>query len=162
MRDDGFSAHKPAHLKINRLFGSVVAQSANSQHRAWAGLASAVHAMEQIELRPGTVGMLAQAFKDTANPSEKAAHAIGLGLLGAESKGEILFTELQQSKDDALKGYICVGLGLMRFFKGLADRPRRMAAALAFAALCVALNAVLAALYVLGYIDPDPCFEAGT
>jgi HEAT repeat protein len=114
-RSANFDVHEEAHRKINDLFLTTVERASSAQQRAWAALAAALHAMEHDPLQPGTVKGIREAFLETGNPSEKSACAVSLGLLRAEESGEMLLCELLGSKDEILRGYLCVGLGLMRW-----------------------------------------------
>ena len=85
--------------------------------RAWAALSIGVlGAMLRGAGEGGRLdltGELRSAFARSRSPSEVAACAVALGLLGDGSSSEALVGRLGQIKDDEARGYLCVGLALM-------------------------------------------------
>ena len=128
-RNPDFASHKEIHKEIHDLFLSELSKRGNAQHRSWASLAAAIHARKHDALWKNTVVAVRDAFLEANDPSEKSAHAVSLGLLEAADEGELLFKELIESKDQVLRGYLCIGLGLMRWrsaideMRGYLDDP---------------------------------------
>lgn len=126
-RDEAYEPHAGQHDKLSRFFLSEMEKPSRYSHRAWASLAAAVHAMSHPVLQAEVIECVARRFDDSKNPSDKAAFAISLGLLDAKKYAPDLFETLTTSKDKMLQGYLCVGIGLMKWTSA-AERIREFAA----------------------------------
>ncbi len=122
-RDPNFKENWKRHAELASFFIKEIMKPTRPSHGSWASLAAALHAMPHDTLQWQVVQTVRDKFMDTKNPSHKAAYAIALGLLNAQGTGGMLHRELDSTRDKALQGYLCVGLGLMKW-TGAADRIR--------------------------------------
>jgi hypothetical protein len=125
-RDEEYEKNKDAHKKINNFFLKEIVKPSKITHLPWAVLGSAIHAQKHEPLQPEVIDKVAEAFRDTKNPSYIGACSVALGLLNAKNQSEMLFDHLLKSRDKALQGYLCIGLGLMNH-KASAEKIRTIA-----------------------------------
>ena len=112
-RDKDGLAHQEQHNDLKNFLLKELVKPSKLPHKPWAGISSAIHAQNHDFLQPDVIDKLSETFDDDKNPSYRGAMAIGLGLLNAKSRAEMLYKEMKKTKDKAFKGYLCVALGLM-------------------------------------------------
>ena len=115
-RDPAPAAHHDAHEKIQRLLHQQLVAPKRITHQPIAALATGLYWRqpghgEAQRLAAGAE--LAECFDQTANPSYRAAMAVGLGLLRHRAAGKPLLEAHASTRDAALRGYIALALGLM-------------------------------------------------
>ena len=125
-RDTSFAANLDRQIKLSNFFLKEMTRPKRTSHRSWAALAAAVHCRVHPILQATVIAKLEENFREIKNPSDKAAMAIALGLLGAESSASMLVEELGNTRDKTLQGYLCVSLGMMDWKKA-AKRIRDIA-----------------------------------
>lgn len=85
-----------------------------SQFRPWVGLSIGVLGHELQEKTPtDLVEALRAKLADEKTPLI-GAYAVGAGILGDQSFAEIMLEKLNRIDDDTARGYLCLGLGMMR------------------------------------------------
>lgn len=86
-------------------------------NRPWAGLALGVmaHGMraEGAEVSPSVSTSLRMAFENAKNPEEVGALAIAIGLARDIGASDMLIERLEDSSDDAVKGWVALSLGMV-------------------------------------------------
>ncbi|MCY3002044.1 MAG: hypothetical protein NTV21_09580 [Planctomycetota bacterium] len=103
--------------------GSALAELADvlergpSQLRPWAALALGIAQRTRVqrqEPRVADVSVLLRAsFKDSRSPYSVGAFALALGLDGDPANAELLSERLDDTSDPGVRGYLCLGLGLV-------------------------------------------------
>jgi len=116
-RDAEPAKHPEVHAKLAAFFEHELAEPHRITHQPYAALGSAIYARNE-KLADGRKAAVAHevqaAFDATTNPSYSGAMAVALGLLDAKEASDDLWKRYEESNDAPLKGYIAVGLGLMR------------------------------------------------
>lgn len=88
------------------------------RRRAWAGLAIGVMERELADVgAPRSQDMLSalgESLRERRSGNEASAYAIALGLARDRSSASTLLDQLENQREDAVRGQIAVGLGLMR------------------------------------------------
>jgi HEAT repeat protein len=85
-----------------------------SQFRPWVGLSIGVMGHELKEgMPPAMIEALREKLRDEKTPLV-GAYAVGAGILGQQDFAEILMEKLDRIDDDTARGYLCLGLGMMR------------------------------------------------
>ena len=85
-----------------------------SQMRPWMGLSIGVLGAELEEKMPADlVDALRSQLRDEKTP-RIGAYAVGAGILGDQTFAEDLMEKLDRIDDDTARGYLCLGLGMMR------------------------------------------------
>ena len=116
-RDEDPTKHEAIHTKLREFFLRELTQPKRITHQPFGALGLAVYARNPKlapEVKPLAQAKILEAFNQTSNPSYQGAMAIGVGLLDYRLGGDDLWIKFEDSKDQALKGYIAVSLGLMR------------------------------------------------
>lgn len=103
------------HEKLANFFLREIRNPRRPSHIPWAALGGALHAREHEPFQPNVIDKASEVFRNTKNPSHRSAMAIVLGLLNARRQGEMLFDAFRRSKDNIMRGYIAVSLGLIRY-----------------------------------------------
>lgn len=108
---------EPGNAIEKYLTEKALAQGGRVMTRAWAAIALGVAAFDQ-QARNKTpnqdVGKaLTEQMMSIKDPQQRAAYAIGLGLMRYAGASSALNRCLDEVKDDAFRGYFATGLGLM-------------------------------------------------
>lgn len=114
-RDPAIPSTAKYHYEAMKCYGSEIRDPSHYMHRSWAAIAAGLHGIQHGVIRADMLDVLTTSFKKTKNPSDKAALALCLGLINANSTAPLLYDELRTSKDKLLQGYLCVSLGLMNW-----------------------------------------------
>lgn len=122
-----------------------------SQLRPWAalalGLAQRTRVQGQLERVPDVSVLLRASFRESRSPYTVGALALALGLDGAPENAELLSERLADTSDPAVRGYLCLGLGLVDArthgdqILGIVRASRAQPAVLASASLALGLLA---------------------
>ncbi|MEM7517229.1 MAG: HEAT repeat domain-containing protein, partial [Planctomycetota bacterium] len=92
-------------------------EKGSTQLRPWAGLALGVlehrRALAGQSISTETKEALTQALEESSSPDEASALCIALGLARTIEAQDLLLSRTSQAQDDVVRGFACVGLGLM-------------------------------------------------
>ena len=111
-RDEAPQDHAEAHEKIVSLFGREMTKPSKSKHEPWAGIGGALYARAHTGEQASMIERLKKAYEGTKDPSDKSAFAVALGLLNSKEMAPVLLDDFLSSKDQDLRGYLAIGLGL--------------------------------------------------
>ena len=99
------------------IFEKAMATGGRVMTRSWAALALGVAAFDQVarnKVPTDEVGKkLAEQMREIKDPEQRAAYAIGLGLMRHLNSADAIKKCLDDVKDDTFRGYFATGLGLM-------------------------------------------------
>lgn len=92
-------------------------EKGSTQLRPWAGLALGVlehrRALAGQSISTETKKALTQALEESSSPDEASALCVALGLSQTIEAQDLLLKRTSQAQDDVVRGFACVGLGLM-------------------------------------------------
>jgi HEAT repeat protein len=110
----------PANTIETYLYEKAMAEGGRVMTRSWAAIALGVESFDQVTRNklPDAKGIdgrnrLAERMRDIKDPEQRAAFAIGLGLMRHMPAADALKKCLDDVKDDTYRGYFATGLGLM-------------------------------------------------
>jgi HEAT repeat protein len=115
-RDRNFAANAEAHNKLKAFFLKELTKPKRITHQPYGAMGLAVYAkglQDQGTTKEAGDKLLEQ-FNRTSNPSYRGSMAVALGLLEHKVAQDALWDKFLDSRDQPLKGYIAIGLGLMR------------------------------------------------
>lgn len=108
------SKNAEEHVRIYNFFLGELTKPKKVTHQPYGALGLAVYARTHKDKTQEAGDKILETFNRTNNPSYKGAMAVALGLLNHKQSQEFIWAEFEDSRDQPLRGYLAVSLGLMR------------------------------------------------